>query len=199
MWGWWFETLSRSLWRHYNGLGLCRKPSDEHIGETKRSLPQRFKEHKKLYSPTGVGDHYLATGRSVSIHNIIVLAKEKQRQERKAKGGIYIKQKAPMMNYSQGYQQLPIYNKLDPPCRGIFYATKKQSSQWVVRICSWQIKMSHSFQTLFCNEQISYYRWNVLVDFNSTFNTTSYVYFPYHWPHMLREKSQINLDSCHFQ
>ena len=54
-----------------------------------------FKEHKILNSPTGVVDHYLAIGHSVSIHNVKVRAKEKQW---KAKEGIYIKEKAPVMN-----------------------------------------------------------------------------------------------------
>ena len=38
-----------------------------YIGETKRPLGKRFKEHTNLTIPTGVGDHCNATGHSVSF------------------------------------------------------------------------------------------------------------------------------------
>ena len=41
--------------------------SHTYIGETKRTLGQRFKEHTNLDEPTGVGDHCRATGHSVSL------------------------------------------------------------------------------------------------------------------------------------
>jgi len=86
-----------------------------YIGESKRPLNQRFKEHRNLDHPTGVGEHCLATGHSVSIQNVKVLAREKQWHRRKVKEAIYIKQRAPTMNRDQGYQLPPIYNQLIPP------------------------------------------------------------------------------------
>ena len=46
-----------------------------YIGETKRTLSQRFKEHMNLDKPTGVGDHCLAIGHSVWLST--KLAQEK--------------------------------------------------------------------------------------------------------------------------
>ena len=45
-------------------------PDHTYIGETKQPLHQRFKEHRNLDYPTGVGDHYLATGHPISIQNV---------------------------------------------------------------------------------------------------------------------------------
>ena len=48
-----------------------------YIGEAKRPLGKRFKEHTNLTIPTGVGDHCNATGHSVSLDNtkVSVLAR----------------------------------------------------------------------------------------------------------------------------
>ena len=43
--------------------------SHTYLGETKRTLSQRFQEHTNLDKPTGVGDHCQATGHSVSMKN----------------------------------------------------------------------------------------------------------------------------------
>ena len=50
--------------------------SHTYIGETKRTLSQRFKEHTNLDKPTGVGDHCRATGHSVSLKNTEILTRE---------------------------------------------------------------------------------------------------------------------------
>ena len=83
-----------------------------YIGETKRPLGKRFKEHTNLTIPTGVGDHCNATGHSVSLDNTKVLTREPQWTKRKVKEAIYIKKSAPSMNSEQWYQLPPIYHQL---------------------------------------------------------------------------------------
>ena len=56
-----------------------------YIGETKRPLWKRVKEHTNLTIPTGVGDHCNATGHSVSLDNTKVLTREPQWTKRKVK------------------------------------------------------------------------------------------------------------------
>ena len=85
-----------------------------YIGETKRPLSVRFKEHCKLDKPTGVGDHCNATGHSVSMDNLRVLDREQDWLKRKVKEAIHIKQRAPSMNRDQGYQLPPIYSQIIP-------------------------------------------------------------------------------------
>ena len=82
--------------------------------ETERNLSVRFKEHCKLDKPTGVGDHCNATGHSVSMDNLRVLAREQDWLKRKVKEAIHIKQRAPSMNRDQGYQLPPIYGQIIP-------------------------------------------------------------------------------------
>ena len=66
-------------------------PTHTYIGESKRPLGVRFKEHLNLDKPTGVGEHCLATGHSVSKNNIKVLCREQEWHRRKVKEAIYIK------------------------------------------------------------------------------------------------------------
>ena len=54
--------------------------SHTYIGETKRTLCQRFKENTNLDKPT-VGDHCRATGHSVSMKNTKVLTRESKKSE----------------------------------------------------------------------------------------------------------------------
>ena len=88
--------------------------SHTYIGETKRPLSQRFKEHTNLDKPTGV-DHCRATGHSVSMKNTKVLTHESNWHKRKVKEAIYIRQGAPTMNRDQGYHLPAIYNQIIPP------------------------------------------------------------------------------------
>ena len=71
-----------------------------------------------LDKPTGVGEHCLATGHSVSKNNIRVLSREQEWHKRKVKEAIYIKQHGPTMNRDQGYQLPPIYTQILPPVSG---------------------------------------------------------------------------------
>ena len=73
--------------------------SHTYIGETKRTLGQRFKEHTNLDKPTGVGDHCRATVHSVSMKNTKVLTRESNWHKRKVKEAIYIRQRAPIMDW----------------------------------------------------------------------------------------------------
>ena len=93
-------------------------PNHTYIGESKRPLGVRFKEHLNLDKPTGVGEHCLATGHSVSKKNIRVLSREQEWHKRKVKEAIYIKQHGPTMNRDQGYKIPPIYTQILPPVSG---------------------------------------------------------------------------------
>ena len=59
-----------------------------YIGETKRPLSVRFKEHCKLNKPARVGDRCNATGDSVSMDNLRVLDNEQDWMKRKVKEAI---------------------------------------------------------------------------------------------------------------
>ena len=89
--------------------------SHTYIGETKRTLSHRIKEHTNLDKPTGEGYHCRATGHSVSMKNTKVLTRESNWHKRKEKEAIYIKQRAPTMNRDQGYHLPAIYNQIIPP------------------------------------------------------------------------------------
>ena len=65
-----------------------------------------FFPHLNLDKPTGVGEHCLATGHSVSKNNIKVLCREQEWHRHKVKA-IHIKQQGPTMNHDQGYQLPP--------------------------------------------------------------------------------------------
>ncbi|KAK2187211.1 hypothetical protein NP493_175g03004 [Ridgeia piscesae] len=66
------------------------------IGETKRTLSQRFKKHTNLDKPTGVGDNCWATRHSVSMKNIKVLTRESNWHKREVKEAMYISNKEPL-------------------------------------------------------------------------------------------------------
>ena len=89
-------------------------PSHKYIGETKRTLGERFKEHKNKDRPTAVGEHSQDTGHSFSLNNSKVLTRESNWTARKIKEAIYIRTKAPSINRDQGYQLAPVYHQLLP-------------------------------------------------------------------------------------
>ena len=93
-------------------------PTLTYIGESKRHIGVRFKKHLNLDKPTGVGEHCLATGHSVSKNNIKVLCREQEWHRRKVKEAIYFKQHGPTMNRDHGYQLPPIYTQILPPVSG---------------------------------------------------------------------------------
>ena len=85
------------------------------VGETKRTLSQRFKENTNLDKPTRGGDHRRATVHSVSLKTTKILTRESNWHKRKVKEAIYIRQRAPTMNIYQGYHLPTIYNQIIPP------------------------------------------------------------------------------------
>ena len=104
-------------------------PTHTYIGESKRPLGVRFKEHLNLDKLTGVGEHCLATGHSVAKNNVRVLSREQEWHRRKVKEAICIKQQGPTMNCDQGYQ-LPPHLHPDPSA-GIWVNSKT----CVTKIC----------------------------------------------------------------
>ena len=86
-----------------------------YVGETKRPLSVRFKEHCKLDKTTAVGEHCLETGHSVSLTNTKVLAREEDWFKRKIKEAINIRQQQPSINRDQGYHLPAIYSQILPP------------------------------------------------------------------------------------
>ena len=83
-----------------------------YIGETKRSLSTRLKEHQKHDHPTAIGEHCIETGHSVSLQNSKILCREADWIKRKVKESIYIREQNPDLNRDQGYQLPPVYNQL---------------------------------------------------------------------------------------
>ena len=121
-----------------------------YIGETKRPLSVRFKEHCKLDKPTGVGDHCSATGHSVSMDNLRVLDREQDWLKRKVKEAIHIKQRAPSMSRDQGYQLPPIYGQIIT--RSHHQSRITHPDHCVIKIHWRQIETSQSFHPQFQSE-----------------------------------------------
>ena len=96
-----FDLSTRSL--GHVMITCDQDPAHVYIGETKCPLGKRFKEHTNLTIPTGVGDHCIATGHSVSLDNTKVLTRKPQWTKRKVKEAIYIKRNSPSINSKQGH------------------------------------------------------------------------------------------------
>ena len=77
-------------------------PTQKYIGESKRP---RFKQRLNLDKPTGVGEHCLPTGHSVSKNNIRVA--ENRKCTDVSQGGHSHHTASPTMNRDQGYQVPP--------------------------------------------------------------------------------------------
>ena len=120
------------------------------IGETKRPLSVRFKEHCKLDKPIGVGDHCNATGHSVSMDNLRVLDREQDWLKRKVKEAIHIKQRAPSMNRDQGYQLPP--SMVRSFCDHHHLSRITHPDHCMIKICWRQIETSQSFHPQFQSE-----------------------------------------------
>ena len=69
--------------------------SHTYIGETKRTIATRFKEHQNLDKPTAVGEHCQNTGHSVTLENTTIITREQEWTIRKVKEAIYIRERAP--------------------------------------------------------------------------------------------------------
>ena len=96
-----------------------QNPSHKYIGETKRTLATRFKEHVKPDNASGKSEHLITTGHTVSLNNTKVISKEDRWYPRKVKEAVYIKTHKPVLNRDQGLQLPEVYNHILVPERHI--------------------------------------------------------------------------------
>ena len=91
----------------------CGDCDKDYVGESKRSLETRFKEHLRDTSPrTAVGDHKRQLKHSIGPDNIKVLDLETSKVRRKVKEALFIQEIQPSLNRDSG-QHLPhIYAQL---------------------------------------------------------------------------------------
>ncbi len=104
-----------------------QNPSHKYIGDTKRTLQERFKEHRNLDKPTAVGEHSQDTGHSFTLENSKILTREPNWTARKVKEAVLIKQKSPSINRDQGYHLAAVYHQLLPG--PVFIATASSRDQ----------------------------------------------------------------------
>ena len=74
--------------------------SEEYIGETDRTLGERYKEHLKETSHIHV--HILQTGHNTTTNNFSILGREDRNQARTIKEAIYIRVNNPLLNRNVG-------------------------------------------------------------------------------------------------
>ena len=118
--------------------------SHTYIGETKRTLSQRFKVHANLDKPKGVGDHCQATGHSVSMKNTKVLTRESNWHKRKVKDiYIYISNKEPLSwTETRDTICLPSTTKLSRQ-----NLRQHTWHQYVKKARRWRVETSYSYST----------------------------------------------------
>ena len=110
-------------------------PKHTYVGELKRPLWVRFKEHTKLDRPACVSQHCINTGHSLSITNIKVLERGLDWHRCKSRRP-FIRQRRPTMNRDQGYQLPPIYDKIyDKSKRHKFQTLVPQLVQFTTILC----------------------------------------------------------------
>ena len=98
----------------------CEEDSSHtYIGETKRTLTTRVKEHQKICSavPTAIGEHIAATGHTISLASAQVLCREEHKTSRKVKEAVFIKQQKPTINRDTGVYLPPVYDAILLPGR----------------------------------------------------------------------------------
>ena len=78
---------------------------DEYIGESSRTVGERFKEHLKAPSP--IFDHFNTTGHQVSLENFNIAGREEQNLMRAIKEALYIRVNNPSLNRNIGKYHLP--------------------------------------------------------------------------------------------
>ena len=77
---------------------------EEYIGETARSLGERYKEHLKQPSPIHV--HILQTGHNTTTNNFSIIGRGHRDQARTIKEAIYIRVNIPTLNRNVGKYNL---------------------------------------------------------------------------------------------
>jgi hypothetical protein len=96
----------------------CEECSSTYIGQTKRRLKDRVKEHKDVNSVvagvgvSGVADHVLNTLHQIDWNNIKVLDSDSHRLSREIKESIYINKYNPDLNRKGGFELSSIYTTL---------------------------------------------------------------------------------------
>ena len=78
---------------------------EEYIGESGRTLAERFREHMRVPSP--IHDHHNTTGHDISIENLSIVGREVQSSVRSIKEAILIRVNDPTLNRNIGKYQLP--------------------------------------------------------------------------------------------
>ena len=78
--------------------------SEEYIGETARTMGERYKEHLKEPSP--IHGHILQTGHNTTTNNFSISGREDRDQARTIKEAIYIRVNNPMLNRNVGKYNL---------------------------------------------------------------------------------------------
>ena len=78
---------------------------EEYIGESSRTLGERFKEHQKAPSP--IFDHHNTTGHDISVENFNIVGKEDHNLKRAIKEALYIRVNNPSLNRNVGKYHLP--------------------------------------------------------------------------------------------
>ena len=77
---------------------------EEYIGETARTLGEKYKEHLKKPSPTYA--HILQTGHNTTTNNFSIIGREDRDQTRTIKEAIYIRVNNPTLNRNVGKYNL---------------------------------------------------------------------------------------------
>ena len=90
---------------------VCGSCEEQYVGETKRPLKTRFKEHTRLTPPlSAVGEHRRDTGHNISTEHLKVLECEENWFRRRVKEAIHIKKNNPMLNRDKGMELPAIYD-----------------------------------------------------------------------------------------
>ena len=78
---------------------------DEFIGESSRTVGERFKEHLK--APSSKYDHYNSTGYTTTIDNFSRVGREDKNLARTIRESTYIRVNSPSVNNNIGKYHLP--------------------------------------------------------------------------------------------
>ena len=96
----------------------CKECSSIYIGQTKRRLKDRIKEHKDIKSVvagvgvSGVDDHVLNTSHSIDWDNVTILDGESNKLAREIKESIWIRKCNPELNRKGGFELSDIYSTI---------------------------------------------------------------------------------------
>ena len=78
---------------------------EEYIGESARTIGERFREHLKAPSP--IFDHSNITGHATTLENFSIVGREDQSLNRLIKESMYIRVNNPSLNRNIGKYHLP--------------------------------------------------------------------------------------------